>query len=365
VGGDAAVLRGVEDEFLAFVNPFKLESEGDKLQQQQRSHARRRWSHVFPQNEVEFNAESSSQQHLQNDRPGSTDKVAADGERMIGVTGGGKDLSGCSGAAGARSSSSSSSALGGSSGCGGGSNSAGSSLGSSSGFGLSGAFGLNMKSLSTPAVLPLTTDFLPSTSELESLRYTQRPDSVALGPVSFPPSSSSAVSSGSTAALGIHGGGGVGGLRGNNNGGGGSSSSSSATLSHLKLLREMVMQRLTADFQLVDAEGHQTTTMEPTQLQGGGLRYSLTMGHRIHRIEFLPPFTHIKVTEYSANSASKEEIGGEAHNEERYRYLLWVPLVGGFQVMEQRFERFPDPLSWNTIDQLIVTPLAQVVGLML
>jgi len=38
-----------------------------------------------------------------------------------------------------------------------------------------------------------------------------------------------------------------------------------------------------------------------------------------------------------------------------YRYLVWGPLINGFQEMEQRFQQYPDALAWNTLDQLILS----------
>ena len=73
--------------------------------------------------------------------------------------------------------------------------------------------GLNWKSLSTPAVLPLTTDYVPTDAELKSIRYSQRPESVTFEPQTV------------------------------------------ADKSHLQLLNEMVTMRLTYDFQLVNEEG--------------------------------------------------------------------------------------------------------------
>jgi hypothetical protein len=86
----AAAAAAREEEFLVFVNPFRVESEEQLLQT--RTHARRRWSHVFPMGEHEFKTQVV---------------VAA---------------------------------------------------------------GLNWKSLSTPAVLPLTTDYVPAANELKSDR---------------------------------------------------------------------------------------------------------------------------------------------------------------------------------------------------
>ena len=86
----AAAAAAATEEFLVFVNPFRLESEEQLLQT--RTHARRRWSHVFPMGEHEFKTQ-----------------VVGEG-------------------------------------------------------------GLNWKSLSTPAVLPLTTDYVPSANELRSDR---------------------------------------------------------------------------------------------------------------------------------------------------------------------------------------------------
>lgn len=61
--------------------------------------------------------------------------------------------------------------------------------------------------------------------------------------------------------------------------------------SYLRLLREMVTQRLTYDFQLVDnEEGSETTALSR---MGRQLRYTLSMGHRIHQLEAAAPYTQV------------------------------------------------------------------------
>lgn len=54
-------------------------------------------------------------------------------------------------------------------------------------------------------------------------------------------------------------------------------------------------------------------------------------------------------TNSNNNSSSAEAV---AHY---YRYLVWGPLINGFQEMEQRFQQYPDALAWNTLDQLILS----------
>jgi len=52
----------------------------------------------------------------------------------------------------------------------------------------------------------------------------------------------------------------------------------------------------------------------------------------------------------NSNNSSSADAG--AHS---YRYLVWGPLINGFQEMEQRFQQYPDALAWNTLDQLILS----------
>ena len=80
------------------------------------------------------------------------------------------------------------------------------------------------------------------------------------------------------------------------------SSHASAMGTYRRLLVEMVTQRLTFDYQLVDAENNQTTTND--------LFYTL-LGHRVHRIACNYPYDQVHITEYTANEA-------EASKTEKY-----------------------------------------------
>mmetsp|Transcript_10294 Transcript_10294/g.23843 ORF Transcript_10294/g.23843 Transcript_10294/m.23843 type:complete len:172 (-) Transcript_10294:1845-2360(-) len=56
--------------------------------------------------------------------------------------------------------------------------------------------------------------------------------------------------------------------------------------------------------------------------------------------------------------AEAEAGAPEDQNEFVYSYLLWVPQLAGYQELTQTFNRFPDShYPWNTVDQLIVSPL--------
>ena len=160
---------------------------------------------------------------------------------------------------------------------------------------------LKWKSLSTPAVLPLTTDYCPKIEELKSRHFSDRLDQMDL------------------------------------------SSHASAMGTYRRLLVEMVTQRLTFDYQLVDAENNQTTTND--------LFYTLSMGHRVHRIACNYPYDQVHITEYTANEAEASKTEKDSFV---YRYLVWVPLLNDFQEMVQSFKRYAEKVKWNVIDQLIV-----------
>ena len=110
-----------------------------------------------------------------------------------------------------------------------------------------------------------------------------------------------------------------------------------------RLLVEMVTQRLTFDYQLVEAENNQTTTND--------LFYTLSMGHRVHRIACNYPYDQVHITEYTANEAEASKTEKDSFV---YRYLVWVPLLNDFQEMVQSFKRYAEKVKWNVIDQLIV-----------
>lgn len=127
--------------------------------------------------------------------------------------------------------------------------------------------GPNWKSLCQPATLPLTTDYLPSPEQIR-WAYTESFYTLTI-PDDAPPSSST-------------------------------SSSSSSCRSHQELLDEMVCQRLSQDFQLVEwnpslaglRQWGASSIASSGPGRGGGavfkgqVAYTLSMGHRIHVLSY-------------------------------------------------------------------------------
>ena len=176
---------------------------------------------------------------------------------------------------------------------------------------------LKWKSLSTPAVLPLTTDYCPGARELDSDHLSVRVSQIDL------------------------------------------SSHSSAKATYRHWLVEMVTQRLTFDFQLVDVEGNQTTTMKTARTNNvDGLSYTLSMGHVIHHIKCSYPYNQVHITEYNYKRLRLQDTQTDSSESEsesyQYRFVVWVPLINGFQEMVQSFNRYAAPVNWNRIDRLIV-----------
>jgi hypothetical protein len=119
--------------------------------------------------------------------------------------------------------------------------------------------GPNWKSLCQPATLPLTTDYLPSPEQIRN-DYTE-----SFYTLTIPED--------------------------DNSGGGASRSGCS---SHQELLDEMVCQRLSQDFQLVEWNPSLAGLRQwgANQRPGGGggfkgkVAYTLSMGHRIHVLSY-------------------------------------------------------------------------------
>lgn len=208
--------------------------------------------------------------------------------------------------------------------------------------------GPNWKSLVTPAILPLTTDYFPSPKELR--------DSYAESFYTLTLPSTSPVDS----------------VPKYNN--------------HDELLIEMICQRLACDFQLVtgnesasDSDGssraRQAVSVNGTAGFGGGGRYStrqldqapdshtvvyhLSTGHRIHQLIYDPERQTIEVKQYFQRSAAPRELAMTPTSPPQvesvpYRYSIWVDTTQSFHPLQQAFHRFPTyDENWNSTDHLL------------
>lgn len=185
--------------------------------------------------------------------------------------------------------------------------------------------GPNWKSLTSPAILPLTTDYYPSAKELRT-SYTE-----SFYTLTLPSMQSETVPKYND---------------------------------HNELLIEMVCQRLAGDFQLVatdsctdsDPAHHHVTGVAANRGPSGESRlpnnavvYYLSMGHRIHQMIFDPELQTIDVKRYFQRA-----IQSDKNESKKYRYSLWVDATAAFHPLQQTFHEYPQPEeNWNSLDHLL------------
>ncbi|CAM9371227.1 unnamed protein product [Discosporangium mesarthrocarpum] len=194
------------------------------------------------------------------------------------------------------------------------------------------------KSLCQPAILPLTTDYVPSSQALRN-RYNNTNYTV------LPYEE-------------------------------GHSDSNSNACSELDLLEEMVCQRLAQDFQLVEKgsgsqgpeglsggeEGLSDPYMPRSTLtsaksasslfapkKGSRLVNTLSMGHRVHTLFYNETSELVEVKRYVSSDGLNT-----FDNQVVYKFSLWLPQMGHMQTVRQTFYKYPNPeYTWNYMDVLV------------
>ncbi|EWM23480.1 dep domain containing protein [Nannochloropsis gaditana] len=205
--------------------------------------------------------------------------------------------------------------------------------------------GPNWKSLCQPAILPLTTDYLPTPEQLRK-DYTESFYTLMLPEGDDSPKATTPSGTGNSHVQAM-------------------------CRSHADLLEEMVCQRLAQDFQLVETSpgspaasllrlfgalpggGAGGIGVGRKGREGGGKRavYTLSMGHRIHVLSYDESTRQVDVKHFLDRQGSN---ANSPQNHHRYRYQIWVPHTGRFQAVTQDFYRFPTPeYKWNYVDELI------------
>ncbi len=228
---------------------------------------------------------------------------------------------------------------------------------------LIGHYGLNMKSLCQPAMLPLTTSYMPSVTQLNEEYHIQGDYELIMDKqlCSF--------------------------------------------MSAEDLLTEMICQRLSQEFQLVEIETNMdeellgyknyilsngswsgsvpkkpimnaskmnkvTSTNKSNKYNQNSnitkekeLFYILTMGHRIQFLSYDPSMSQVRVTRFLWTGKSTNSSGNNNDNinfsttskKATYMYELWVPQTGEYQTMTQTFQQYPTPeYAWNTADEILL-----------
>lgn len=135
--------------------------------------------------------------------------------------------------------------------------------------------------------------------------------------------------------------------------------------SHSELLMEMVRQRIVQDFQLVppnvlnksrrgldqslhldktrrddlDWKSTKPSSNSPRKAENN-IQHTLSMGHRIHIISCNPQSDSVEVVQYLARFASNK------YNTYSYHYNLWMPATQKYKEVTQTFQRYPEEYPW-------------------
>ncbi|KAH7479887.1 DEP domain-containing protein [Phytophthora ramorum] len=176
--------------------------------------------------------------------------------------------------------------------------------------------GPNWTSLTSPAILPLTTDHFPSPQELRQ-RYTE-----AFYTLTIPTAATQAPTIECVPRY----------------------------RNHDELLIEMICQRLARDFQLVSSCDSTASLMGSESTPESRRRvYHLSMGHRIHQLIYDAERQTVEVKRFVQREPHDPEAAYASYN-----YSLWVDLTQSFQPHQQTFHRYPQPEdNWNALDNLL------------
>jgi len=183
--------------------------------------------------------------------------------------------------------------------------------------------GPNWKSLSSPAILPLSIDYFPPQNEIDH-NYTHGFHNVTL-----------------------------------------SEFENTLYSSNKDLLMEMVRQRITQDYQLVppshvNASNYRRESLRdglanPTRSVGRSednpetIRKFLSMGHQLQVLTYDASSDIIEVTRHIAKSTQQNEAG----NSFKYHYLGYCEETGKYTNVVQTFNKYAEQYNWNKVDRII------------
>lgn len=176
--------------------------------------------------------------------------------------------------------------------------------------------GPNWLSLTSPAILPLTTDHFPSPQELRQ-GYTE-----AFYTLTIPTTATQSPTIDSIPRY----------------------------RNHDDLLIEMICQRLARDFQLVSSSDSTAELMASDSSPESRQKvYHLSMGHRIHQLIYDAERQTVEVKRFVQREPHDPKVASTSYN-----YSLWVGLTQTFQPHQQIFHRYPQPEdNWNALDNLL------------
>jgi len=163
------------------------------------------------------------------------------------------------------------------------------------------SFRLNWKSLQSPGILPLTTDYIPDRKERQF--YSQNFYSMVLPE--------------SPGDFGYE--------------------------DYEDLIVELVCQRLSQDFQLYIGEAPGTRRTE-----SGLLQYTLTMGHQFHEILYAPETRQVTIQRYVHKNYMSNQSQPWA-----YEYMLYDGAEQSTQPVKIMFSEMVPFYNWNILDNLV------------
>ena len=128
------------------------------------------------------------------------------------------------------------------------------------------------------------------------------------------------------------------------------------------LLLEMVRQRITQDFQVVprsnvNASNYRKEWLSrqvvfdekpdsPEDDQGDPLRMFLSMGHRLQVLSYVPSADTVHVTQYTEKASAEEQVY-------KYHYMSYSQETKSFVKNVQSFSKYASPYNWNKVDRIL------------
>lgn len=173
---------------------------------------------------------------------------------------------------------------------------------------------LNYPSLCQPAILPLSTDYIPSIEDIKNNYYTFCDYHLMIDPTCSPYRNPET------------------------------------------LLVEMINQRLAQDYQLVESNSMDVQQYKKFILSADDCRdtpdqhfIALSMGHRLQFLSYIPSKGSVQVHGYMSKIGVNDENSGA-----NYSYKLWSPYSKSFEITSQKFYQFPPEYSWNFTDEALL-----------
>lgn len=182
--------------------------------------------------------------------------------------------------------------------------------------------GPNWKSLSSPAILPLSIDYFPPQNEIDH-NFTFSISNVTIADLN------------------------------------------SKFASNKEFLFQMVAQRLTQDYQLVPPSHVNASNYKRESLRTGhtirersnsihtededAFRVFMSMGHSLQVLTYDTEKDTVEVTTYNAIDTQRNA----EENTQKYFYRAWCDETNSFKKMSQEFSKYSERYNWNKVDRIL------------